>query len=261
MPELPQMLALRDPIGTIGFKFLPFDTSAFGVSSYGFDGFVTQENAVVGLEQCPTPIFLSMKVEDGNMPAWRDFLVRHKFAFIDTELHLTGRILPHVSSDVPTTGVEFSEELNLVECLSPELFSDLPSRFSRDAHMDGRLVVKFWNRYLADMVEQKKYRAIFPLVKGRPVGVCLLAPHDERLVIQLIALEPAFRRQGIASRILAYGVEKTGMTTGSTEVYAGGGAVNYYLRNGLTRVEKVSHVFHSWLRGQTPSKENKHASY
>ena len=255
MPEPPRLLALVDGGRRAVFRYLPHDAAAFGVPCYGFAEAVPEERAA-GLAEAGTgPAFFSMKVASPDLPGWREFLARRGFAFVDTELVLSGRLDPALGA-APAAGVEYSRDPGLARRLCPELFADLPSRFHMDPRIGRDRAGAFWHRYLLDMLEKDTGWAVFPLLRGRPVGVCLFVRQAARLVIQLVALEPGSRGRGIAAGILAHAASATGLREAGTEVYAAGGrSLNWYLKNGLTRVEAVSHVFHRWT-GAAAAGEN-----
>ncbi|MBU1248401.1 MAG: GNAT family N-acetyltransferase [Proteobacteria bacterium] len=244
------LIILPGDQGQICFRLLPHDTAAFGLPCYGYAPDADPSSPVTEFAQLQTSAFLTMKIAAEDRQRWAVFLTAHHFAFVDTELRLTGSV--RASNGGLAGDIAFSWDPALTSCLDGALFVDLPSRFSMDPNLDKDRVAGFWRQYLEDMLRIPGHRVLFPVVAGNPVGVCLFHEQAGRLDIQLIALDAAHRGGGIATSLLGHAAQEWGSREFGTEVYAGARrACNFYLRNGLSRVEQVSHVFHCWTKGRT----------
>lgn len=235
------------------FKFLRWDTDFFGRDCYILD----TERSVLkfswkikdSIDKDLKGSFITAKVTTSLERGLFDFLQTAGFRYIETEIALkyeTGfRNREAAASDVEILKLEKNEDLPYEELGS--VFN--LTRFHRDVNIAKEKADLLWINYIKNYKPSPTAHMFVARDRGKTAGSILVNQSEDRKRANLffVSVIERFRGKNIGSRLIQYVVDQfdgVELTTGTQA--SNTGALNFYIKNGFSIIEKTNAVFHRW---------------
>lgn len=235
------------------FKFLKWDSDFFGLNSYYLQenksNLFPEISIIKLLDKNLGTSFITAKLNSAISNEKLSFLQRLGFKYIDLEVTLLYQPLVSQNKKMPE-GVSF-EELFVNEGLP---YKQLGGAFTNTRfHSDKRIAKEkadlLWIRYLKNFIPGPGNRIFVAKVDKKIVSVILVCKDKKANTARLyfVATRKEFQNKGIGSGLIKYVISKfrqKNILVGTQGKNLQ--ALNFYLRNGFTKVNDTKIVMHRW---------------
>ncbi|MDD3905551.1 MAG: GNAT family N-acetyltransferase [Candidatus Omnitrophica bacterium] len=241
---------------TLSFRYLAWDTDFFGKKSFilDLDGpclDISDKMADTAASSLKN-YFVTAKVCSSCGKGIVNFLQKAGFKYIDTEVILKYQSLRQMSAKVDEKVgnirvVELKDNKNLpYEELGA---SFTKTRFHNDVNIPPDKADRLWINYLRNY-KVTPLRHIFAVTVGARVGGVILVNENKnprKAVLSFVAVLNDFRNTGIGSKLIGYVAKKFKTMDIFTETQVSNkAALNFYMKNGFSRMEGVKTILHRW---------------
>lgn len=235
------------------FKFLRWDTDFFGRDCYILD---TERSVLKPSGKIKDYInkdlkgsFITAKITASSERGLFDFLQTAGFRYIETEIALkydTGfRNRAGAVSDAEILKLEKNETLPYEELGS--VFG--LTRFHGDVNIPEEKADLLWISYIKNYKPSPTAHMFIARYRGETAGSILVNQSEDRKKANLffVSVIERFRGKKIGSHLIRYVVGQFGGVELTTGTQAGNtDALNFYIKNGFSIIEKTNAVFHRW---------------
>ncbi|MFA5147264.1 MAG: GNAT family N-acetyltransferase [Candidatus Omnitrophota bacterium] len=253
-------LTITDKGNRLRFKFLDWDTRFFGVNSFTLDarGLVLRPDSgrflARSLRSLKGPSFVTAKIPDDAPRHVIDLLSDAGFRYMNTEVTLeyvrrpedglTGRIPGGLSiekaSVMPRDAYLLGKEFRL-------------TRFHMDENITRAKSDGVWTEYIKNFRPGRASHVFIAKARHETAGIILVnrSAQEGEYVNNLffVAIKKKFRAKGagraLIRRSLKWCAGQGGTVTVGTQAN-NVGALNFYMKNGFTKVRGTKTVLHRW---------------
>lgn len=234
------------------FRFLPWDTKFFGRNSYALDDgrSVLKPRAEIPemLERRMGNTFISAKIDSREDKGVIDLLQRAGFRYIDTEVVLKYRG-PGRTAGSPVSvcvqevrrngGLPYAELGTSFTC----------TRFHSDKNIAREKADLLWVHFIKNYRPSAVNRIFTAKLNNRVVGAILAHKEkaERRVRLSFVAVLEEFRNKNVGTSLIQYAVncfKGFEITTGTQAKNVG--ALNFYVRNGFSRIKNSKAIMHRW---------------
>lgn len=241
---------------TLSFRYLAWDTDFFGKKSFILD--MDEPCLDISDKMAGTAAsslknyFVTAKISSSCGKGIVNFLQKAGFKYIDTEVVLKYRPFRQ-------TVVKVDENVGNIRVMELKDNKGLPyealgssftkTRFHNDVNIPTDKADRLWINYLRNY-KVTPLRHIFAVTVGAQAGGVILVNENKnprKAVLSFVAVLNDFRNTGIGSELIGYVAKKFKAMDLFTETQASNkAALNFYMKNGFSRIEDVKIILHRW---------------
>ncbi len=251
--KLHRDIRLRSGNTEFYFKYLEWDSIFFKQNSYILD--------TVYSRMAPSPkirkliddrfsgCFLTVKIETPSKRGILEFLQSCGFQYIETEIILKYQAVDGQQgfSDPNHPIIEVRDNLNLPYKELGSAF--ILTRFHADTHIPRKQADLLWVEYIRNHIPSQRDR-LFVIKKREEVSGAVIVKinkTNQRGDISFISVRDKFRGKGLGSNLIQHVINNFGHTGLYVGTQASNiGALNFYIKNGFSVIEKSMVVLHRW---------------
>ena len=243
-------IVLRHHGDSYHFRYLEWDSNFFKRPCYMFDvenSNITKSGTID--DQIQTRLngaFVTVKINSSYDYNFVQNLQKSGFRYIDTEVTLE-------FSEKPKT-LEYNDAIQIIK---PDCKMDLPyealgsvysmTRFHTDPHISGDKADLIWVNYLKNYVIDDYHRMYVALVHGEVAGVVLVNIEKEQVMLFYVAVMSSYQNSGVGKQLVQKVVSDYKDSTIRTGTQVKNvRALNFYIRNGFSKIYKTRTVMHKW---------------
>ena len=232
------------------FRYLEWDSKFFKRPCYFFDvrsSNITKSEKIA--DQIQTRLngaFVTTKIDSSYDYNFVQAMQRSGFRYIDTEITLQFDQQPN----------EFRCN-NTVEIIKPDCNKGLPydelgsvfslTRFHSDPHISSIKADLLWVNYVKNFVIDNDHHMYVAQVNGNVVGVVLVNIENRQAMLFFVSVMSLYQNAGIGTTLVQQVVRnykdltiRTGTQVKNVQ------ALNFYIRNGFSKIFKTCTVMHRW---------------
>lgn len=238
-------------------KFLPWDTRFFGRPSFLLDAGrleLTASYKLAGkLKKAFKDSFITVKIDTSTGAEVLDFLYLAGFKYIGTEVTLKfqgGKCFRAVPAGRGTPHCKI-EKLGTNESLPYARLGSVFTcdRFHSDAHIAKEKADLLWIDYLRNFKPSAARSLFVARVNNEAAGVilCVRDARKKRVFLAYVAVAAKFKGAGVGTALMQHVIRhfrRFEMVTGTQVKNVG--AINFYIRNGFSVIEKTRTILHRW---------------
>lgn len=234
------------------FNFLEWDTNFFNRNSYSLNIEKTKLGVDLSLvemfKEKLQGSFVTIKLNTQTDYRIIQFLQQCGFYYVDTEVTL--KYKPLQKEYTNDTSELLIENIHINQNLPYEALgkSFSKTRFHEDIHIDNKLADLLWINYMKNYVPSASKLMFVAKFKGEVAGTILVNINGQNANLFFVAVLEKFRGQKIGHHLIQYVVkyfENYELSVGTQCKNVG--ALNFYIMNGFSKVDKTSTVLHGWF--------------
>jgi len=244
-------IVLQDNNVCFYFKYLEWDSVFFNKSSYILDldksNLKKNEYIKNEISNRLKDSFVTVKMETSIEQTVVEFLQECGFVYIDTEVTLE-KINNSYTKKLTNKNIDVIKEIenkNLpYEKLGESFFL---TRFHIDLHIDNVKADALWISYLENYQLSEAKHMFSASVNEKIAGIILVNIDQEVATLFFVAVIEEFRALGIGTLLINNALKYFKDYTIRTETQVKNiNALNFYISNGLSKIQKTSTVLHRW---------------
>lgn len=230
------------------FRFLEWDTNFFGKPSYLVDfsnSSPIQDSSIhLFIKEKFQNAFITAKIGSQLEQFWLDSLQKSGFYYLTTEIKLE-KIQHFEYSDSEYVVTELHENLGLPYDELGKTFSK--TRFHLDSNIGKEKADALWTSYIKNYKPTGSKRIFAAFSGGTVAGTILVNLDEKEALFFYVAVLDKFRGKDVGS-VMINSISKKflefNITTGTQVNNIG--ALNFYIKNGFTRIKNTFTVMHRW---------------
>jgi len=243
-------ISLRYDEDSYLFRYLDWDSNFFKRPCYMFDvdkSHITKPAKIVDLIQTKLDgAFVAVKIVSSYDCNFVQALQKSGFRYIDTEITLEFGEKPRVF-----------EHNNTIKIIKQERNEDLPyeklgsvfslTRFHSDPYIPSDKADLIWVNYLKNFVINETHHMYVALVQGEVAGVVLVNIEKKKIMLFYLVAMSSFQNAGVGTKLVQEVVLNSEGSAIQTETQVKNlRALNFYIRNGFTKIYSTCTVMHRW---------------
>lgn len=234
--------------GLLIFRFLEWDTNFFGKPSYIIDfsrySSAPDKSILFFIEKKFHNAFITGKVGSQSDPLWLEVLQKSGFYYLTTEVALEKE--EHFDcSDSEYVVMELHENLGLPYDEFGQTFSK--TRFHLDGNIGKEKANALWTSYIKNYKPTDLSKIFVAFYNGKMVGTILVNLNGKDALFFYVAVLDAFRGKGVGSAMINCISKQFINFNIITETQVSNiRAMNFYIKNGFTRIKNAYTVMHRW---------------
>ncbi|EQB39199.1 hypothetical protein M947_08580 [Sulfurimonas hongkongensis] len=243
-------MILKDKKICYYFKYLDWDSVFFDRPSYLLD---LNKSKLMSSEVIKKEIkdklknsFITVKLDTKSEYKILSFLQECGFYYIDTEVtleYVTNKKKKKLSSEVQI--IKESKNKNLPYTDFEEVFT--LTRFHTDLNIDNKKADELWMNYLKNYELSDSKHMFCAKVNNELAGIVLVNIDNKVASLFFVAVIDKFRDLGIGSALIDNAIRYfKGYTIRVGTQVKNINALNFYINNGLSKINKISTVLHKW---------------
>ena len=235
------------------FKFLKWDSKFFGRNCYILDAARSRLRPSLSMRKLINRrfynCFITAKIDTACDRSLLEFLQLSGFRYIETEIILKYQTVSRQQRlfSPNQSIIEVKQNMNLPYEELGSVFT--MTRFHSDVHIPRDQADLLWIEYIKNHIPSSAER-LFIAKKGKEVAGAVIVNinrNRRRADISFVSVREKFRHIGIGSGLISYVIQ----TFGHKGFYVGTqasniAALNFYIKNGFSIIEKSMIVFHRW---------------
>lgn len=242
-------IILKDNNICFYFKYLDWDSCFFNKPSYLLD--MDRSNLIVSnvikkeIKEKLKDSFVTVKIDTSFNYKIVYFLQEFGFLYIDTEVQLEfkNKIILNFNNNVIIERLDINK--NLPYNRLGESFN--LTRFHVDLNISNKKANQLWIEYLKNYIPGTNKHLFIAKVDNEVAGVILVNVNDNIATLFFVAILKKFRNNGVGKKLINEVINyfdkyvlKVGTQVKNID------AMNFYIKNGFSKVNQTSTVLHYW---------------
>lgn len=231
------------------FKYLDWDSKFFNKKSYLIDfsrskNLKKSKNLRKLIKENFKDSFVSMKIPT-NKVELISFFQECGFKFIDEEVILKNS---KIGNKIDRADLVFREEKRELNFNFKELSSVFQfSRFHNDSKIKNRKADLLWEEHFNNFKISKNNRAFVVEKSNEVAGTVLVKIDGNSATLFIVSVKEKFRNKNIGSYLISNTIQSLENYEIFTETQVKNiEALNFYIKNGFTKIERTLTVMHRW---------------
>lgn len=241
---------LRDGEDSYHFRYLEWDSNFFALPCYIFDdensNRANSDKIAGQIQTRLNGAFVTVKIDSSHDYHFIQALQKSGFRYIDTEITLEFDKKPNARQCT-----------NAIEIIKPDCNKGLPydelgsvfslTRFHSDPHISSNKADLLWVNYLKNFVIEDARHMYVALFNGEVAGVVLVNIEQRQVMLFYVSVISSFQNAGVGAKLIQEVVSRyEGLTIRTGTQVKNLGALNFYIRNGFSKIYKTRTVMHRW---------------
>ena len=232
------------------FRYLEWDSNFFKRPCYMFDvdnsNIIKSDQIADHINSRLNGVFVTVKIDSSYDNNFVQTLQECGFRYIDTEVTLE-------FNEKPKT-LKYN---NAIEIIKPDCNVDLPyeelgsvyslTRFHTDPHISCDKADLIWVEYLKNYIIDDNHRMYVALIHSEVAGVVLVNIEKKQVMLFYVSVMSPFQSSGVGTKLVQKVVSNyIGSTIRTGTQVKNVRALNFYIRNGFSKIYRTRTVMHRW---------------